>query len=968
MTQLSPKPGSHHTNGRGSFSNNSHIEGLTSASNYSASPPRRVQSQPEPKAIRHPQPQQIPAIPLPQGYARQQWQWRKWFSGSLRVKVTALALIIGTIPVVGVGTFAYFSSSGQLFEEAVQKERVNAHDLSDKLTKFIDERFGDLGILSNILSFTDAKLRKEIPRQLKEEFLDRFVQTYNFYDSIAVFDTNGNLLAQSQSEALPNHSDRDYFQEVLRTDRPVMTEPRVSETKKSRELEIYFAAPIKDRETGKTIAVVRTRFPLATLQKAFSIQKSRGQEFFALDTSNTIYASTIEESLGKKFEQIFPKMASSVQKLGRADQNIIGTNELTRIESVETFSPVKELEQKLGKKWSLILVTPTSTVFATRQFLLNTVLLGTGVTILLVAAFAAYIASRATRPLLEAASAVDKIGQGQLDTRVEILGEDELAVLGANINEMAAQLGNFLQEQEVAAEQALLLARVTGSRAVSSKELEDFLGDILEQTRKLLNADRVIFYRFNSDLGGYISGEAVASGLRSTLNSKVEEAFVPELLFESRLQNNVLAINNIFEADVPLDHLRLLERLEIKAILEVPVFHEGQPYGLLIAHQCEVAHEWQDSQINFFKQLSAQMGLSLDRVILLERTEELLQQTGQLASEQQHLKEGLQQRALDLLKEVDPISKGDLTIRARVTADEIGTIADSYNATVGNLRKIVGQVQQAATEVAETTISNEASVQSLSVEALRQAEDIAQALNRAQEMAESVRQVAANAQLAETAVQQAAQTVQEGDQAMNRTVDGILTIRDTVAETAKKVKHLGESSQKISTVVNLISTFAAQTNLLALNASIEAARAGEEGRGFAVVADEVRALARQSAEATSEIEKLVAGIQAETNEVVAAMESGTEQVVTGTKLVEETRQSLNKITAASTQINELVESITQATVVQSKASEEVTRTMTNVATSADKTSKEASLVSSSFEQLLKVAQGLQENVGRFKVS
>jgi methyl-accepting chemotaxis protein len=277
-------------------------------------------------------------------------------------------------------------------------------------------------------------------------------------------------------------------------------------------------------------------------------------------------------------------------------------------------------------------------------------------------------------------------------------------------------------------------------------------------------------------------------------------------------------------------------------------------------------------------------------------------------------------------------------------------------------------VQQAATEVAETTISNEASVQSLSVEALRQAEDIAQALNRAQEMAESVRQVAANAQLAETAVQQAAQTVQEGDQAMNRTVDGILTIRDTVAETAKKVKHLGESSQKISTVVNLISTFAAQTNLLALNASIEAARAGEEGRGFAVVADEVRALARQSAEATSEIEKLVAGIQAETNEVVAAMESGTEQVVTGTKLVEETRQSLNKITAASTQINELVESITQATVVQSKASEEVTKTMTNVATSADKTSKEASLVSSSFEQLLKVAQGLQENVGRFKVS
>jgi methyl-accepting chemotaxis protein len=231
-----------------------------------------------------------------------------------------------------------------------------------------------------------------------------------------------------------------------------------------------------------------------------------------------------------------------------------------------------------------------------------------------------------------------------------------------------------------------------------------------------------------------------------------------------------------------------------------------------------------------------------------------------------------------------------------------------------------------------------------------------------------VRLVAGNAEQALVAVQDAAQTVEEGDAAMNRTVDGILAIRETVAETAKKVKHLGESSQKISTVVNLISTFAAQTNLLALNASIEAARAGEEGRGFAVVADEVRSLARQSAEATNEIEKLVAAIQGETNEVVAAMEAGTEQVVAGTQLVDETRQSLNKITAVSARISKLVEAISQATVVQSKASESVTQTMTNVAAIADKTSKEASLVSSSFEQLLKVAQGLQENVGRFKVS
>src|SRR4028119_500082 len=133
MTQLSPKPGSHHTNGRGSFSTNSHIEGLTSASNYSASPPRRVRSKPEPKAIQQPQPQQMPPIPLPQGYAPQRWQWRKWFTGSLQVKVTALAIALGTLPVVLIGTTAYFTASQSVEEEVISNDKITATDLLDKL-------------------------------------------------------------------------------------------------------------------------------------------------------------------------------------------------------------------------------------------------------------------------------------------------------------------------------------------------------------------------------------------------------------------------------------------------------------------------------------------------------------------------------------------------------------------------------------------------------------------------------------------------------------------------------------------------------------------------------------------------------------------------------------------------------------------------------------------------------------------
>ena len=352
----------------------------------------------------------------------------------------------------------------------------------------------------------------------------------------------------------------------------------------------------------------------------------------------------------------------------------------------------------------------------------------------------------------------------------------------------------------------------------------------------------------------------------------------------------------------------------------------------------------------------------------LQEQEKVIRQETEYAEKQKIAKENLQQRALELLKEVEPISKGDLTIRASVTEDEIGTVADSYNATVGSLRKIVTQVQTAASQVAATTSTSEASAQELSAEALRQAQEITTALDQIQEMSNSIRAVVINAEQAEAAVQQATQTLEEGDVAMNHTVDGILAIRETVTETSKKVKLLGESTQRISKVVSLIGRFAAQTNLLALKASIEAARAGEEGRGFAVLADEVRDLARQSAQATAEIETLVADIQTETNEVVAAMEAGTLQVAEGTLMVDQTRQSLNKIAASSTQVSALITAIASAAVTQSQASESVTQTISDVAAIAQHTSDEATVVSASFKELLAVATELQASVGQFKVS
>jgi methyl-accepting chemotaxis protein PixJ len=168
--------------------------------------------------------------------------------------------------------------------------------------------------------------------------------------------------------------------------------------------------------------------------------------------------------------------------------------------------------------------------------------------------------------------------------------------------------------------------------------------------------------------------------------------------------------------------------------------------------------------------------------------------------------------------------------------------------------------------------------------------------------------------------------------------------------------------------VNLIGNFTTQTQLLALNAAIEATRAGAYGKGFAVVADEVRSLARQSAEATTEIEKLVQEIQAETSAVSMAMDTGIQQVVSGTSLVNETRQSLNAIVAATTQISELVQGIAQTTLDQTQQSQTVIQSMTDVAAIANQTAADSVQISDSFQELLATAEQLQSSVGQFKVN
>jgi twitching motility protein PilJ len=247
------------------------------------------------------------------------------------------------------------------------------------------------------------------------------------------------------------------------------------------------------------------------------------------------------------------------------------------------------------------------------------------------------------------------------------------------------------------------------------------------------------------------------------------------------------------------------------------------------------------------------------------------------------------------------------------------------------------------------------------------AEEVAVTLNSVHLISESVQRVAANAKEAEEVALSSSVTAIKGGEAVERTVAGVLQIRETVSETARKVKRLAEASQEISKIVALVSQIASPTNLLALNASIQAARAGEAGRGFAVVADEVRQLADRSAKSLKEIEQIVLQIQGETGSVMTAMEEGIQQVIDVTNKSEQAKRSLEDIIAVSKHINTLVRSISTDTVKQQETSVAVAQVMRWVDVTAQGTAQESQQVAGSLQNLVAISQELLASVERFRV-
>ncbi len=353
--------------------------------------------------------------------------------------------------------------------------------------------------------------------------------------------------------------------------------------------------------------------------------------------------------------------------------------------------------------------------------------------------------------------------------------------------------------------------------------------------------------------------------------------------------------------------------------------------------------------------------------VLGQAFDNLLQERVATLSQAVQENEALNDSIISLLQAVAQLSQRDLTVTVPVAEDVTGAVADALNLMTYETAEVLREVTEISTDVA--TASSRVKVQSDSALALAatEREQVATTAQQLNETAEALQNIAGVAGKTNEAAELAVQKTQLAVESVAETVDGINSGRDTIRETEKRIKRLGERSQEISVAVNLINNIAERTHILALNASMHAASAGEAGRGFAVVADEVQRLAENARQATSQIANLVSSIQAETSDTVVAMNAAIGQVVDGSRLAEQAGERMRETQQATTELAVSVQDIAASSVEQAKSSQSLREHARQIQTSTEQTSAELHEQAKHTNQLLAYAQRLVASVQVFRL-
>lgn len=405
---------------------------------------------------------------------------KKWQHLSLRIKAIVFAIALGTFPVILTGALSYFWANQYITSYVIKYQESRAIATASQVGDLMFERYYEVQEISRLPILNDSRVRQTTPIREQTAILDEYMKNLKGYDSIAVADLKGNTILQSSGEAITDLGKRDYFQEVIKTNRATIVQPRKSFT--TGQYSIFAAAPIIDINTRQTIGIVRTRTPAAYLDLEFKETQEKlsnvsegleKEEYHLIDGNGKFFVARETNQIGRDARSDFKSFER--MQTNRKINSVIDTDRVDGAKQLITYAPLEQVPNIPDLGWSVIIANDTKDVFAPQRQLLLALTLGVGVTAVMASAIAIFLARRTTYSINQIVRAIAS-SSSQIAITAEqqerIAGQqlyavDRTATTMDELSESSRACASQAEAAALGAKQALALA-VGGSQAVDN--------------------------------------------------------------------------------------------------------------------------------------------------------------------------------------------------------------------------------------------------------------------------------------------------------------------------------------------------------------------------------------------------------------------------------------------------------------------------------------------------------------------
>ena len=444
---------------------------------------------------------------------------------SLKAKAIIISGAFGILPVLGSGGLAYYFANKNLYQTKVAEEELSAVNLSDKINRFLFERYADIQAVANLPAFSNVDVSSVMTTEEKNQLIDKYIDLYLIYNSIAIFDLEGNVIAQSSGEPLSNHSDRGYFQEVLKTKQPYMSEVTIS--KSTGIVAVYFVSPVISSKTGTMIAIARSRMPVSNLDRLGESLGESSKSWHLVDNvSRRIIGASQEAAIGQEVDSYFPIFGDLNQ------QNVasgIIKSQLDQDEELVAYAPFDKIEGLPQIPWGTIVATETATVFAGQKRLAWVIFLGTIITATITTGIAYWLAEYVTSFIRTIANSI-AVSSATIATTVE-QQEQTVTEQATSVNETTTTVDELGLTSRQSAQQAEVSANGASQALALAEEGEK----TVQQTMKGVE-----------NLKGKV--EAIAEQIFNLGEQTAQISQISDSVAKIAKQTNMLALNAAVEA------------------------------------------------------------------------------------------------------------------------------------------------------------------------------------------------------------------------------------------------------------------------------------------------------------------------------------------------------------------------------------------------------------------------------------